>query len=221
MFCEHDFETAPNAEVQSPGGIDKRTSPRAAFRAYVPANLSFDCLPDEWRDYIAWLVGRLYLYRHLDKRYRDGNFSPLYSKVLEKVLPKRSYRTILGHLTENGVIESNNWYTPGRNGHRGRAKGFRLAEQYRNAAYQLHDLRHPELVRKLTVRKAQLEENHSKTHGHLRGMLEGLEVVGSPPADVCLATIHNGDFRFKVCAQGRVHTQLTNLAKTLRQHLRW
>src|SRR5262249_32671038 len=56
---------------------------RGCVGLYLPVNLPNDCLPEQWWPYGAWVVNHLYLQRHLDRRYRDGCFVPLYSKFLE------------------------------------------------------------------------------------------------------------------------------------------
>lgn len=195
--------------------------PANAVRSYLPQNLFLDFLPAGWRDYVAWLVGHLYLQRHLDRRYRDDEFIPLYSQILNRILPKREYKAILDWLL-NKIVETNGTYVPGVTGNRSLSKGYRLTEPYRNARFREYWLTHPELVGKLARHRERSERNFQPVHYHLKRMIEGLEVVGDyPKVYLPLVTIVNQDGWFNVCAQGRVHTALTNLDKEYREYIRW
>jgi hypothetical protein len=191
-------------------------------RTYLPENLSFEQLPRRWPEYSAWLVHHLYLQRHLDRRYEDGSFSPLYSKVLEKILPKRDYKTILNTLMDTGLVEGDSSYRRGTGGRKGWSKGYRLTEHYREATFRQHWLHHPELARKLVNRRLEREKKFLPVHRHLQSMLSGIEIVGDfPTVYLPLVTMYCGDFRFAVCEQGRVHTNLTNMRKEYRKNIRW
>lgn len=76
-------------------------------RTFLPADVDFDApwLPPKWRDYAKFVVGGLYLRRHLDRSRGDGDFYPLSSKALKDVLPAAAYRDILDALVDGGVVE--------------------------------------------------------------------------------------------------------------------
>lgn len=196
---------------------------RNCVRVYLPETLTDNCLPARWSDYSKWLIGRLYLQRHLDRRYKDeGAYIPLSSKILERILPKPNYKPIVTSLSDFGVIEINASYRRGEGGRRGRCKGYRLTPPYWNAQYRLHRLDHPELVGKLNRLRESQQQQFLPVHRHLQSMFDDLDVVGDyPTIYLPLATIKNGDYWFSVCEQGRVHTNLTNLDKEYRKYLRW
>lgn len=193
-----------------------------AVRVYLPVTLADDILPARWPEYAKWFVHYLYLRRHLDRRYMDGSYSPVCSKTLETIFPKRDRKNILAAITNTRVIETNGTYTVGRGGRPGRSTGYRLEAIHREAPFRQQVLHHPELAVKLARRRAEQEKTFLPVHRHLKDMLAGLEVVGDyPTVYLPLATLANGDHHFVVCEQGRVHTSITSLDKEYRKHIRW
>jgi hypothetical protein len=188
----------------------------------LPETLTDDLLPDRWPDYGKWLVHHLYLRRHLDRRYMDGSFSPVHSQTLRKILPQKHYQTILSLLTQEGVIERKHSYWNGGGAQGGYSKGCRLTEVHREARFGQHWVHHPELAQKLAKRKSEQESKYLDVHRHLQKMMEDVESVGDYPlVYLPLMAIANGDFLFKVCPYGRVHTNLTSLPREYRKHIRW
>jgi hypothetical protein len=202
----------------NPGTLSK------SVRAYLPANLELRHLPAKWLEYGAWLVHHLYSQSHLDRRYRDGKFIPLYSKFLERILPKKDRKIILSSVVDSGVVECNGSYSVGCAGHPGKSTGYRLSTEYREAPFRQHWLHHPELAHKLIRHRHEQEKCFAPVHHHLKAKMNGLEVVGYgtfPLVYLPMVALINRDFRFTVCKQGRVHTNLTNLDKEYRKNLQW
>ena len=172
-------------------------------RTYLPESFAPDELPSRWRAYGAWVVHHLYLSHHINSRYTDSEFIPLFSKTLEKILPKREYRDILNCLIDIPVIETDDTYSVGYGGRPGRSKGFRLAEPHRESKFRLRHFDHPELAGKLARRRDQQAKAFLPVHRHLNAQLTGLEVAGVVPTDdLPLVTIANRDFWFVVCRRG-------------------
>jgi hypothetical protein len=195
-----------------------------AVRTYLPANLDLGAagIEAEWRDYAAFVVGGLYLRRHLVSHREPDDYHPLSSRVLKEVLPG-DYRRILKALCEGGVIEcetNSDRVESYRVGHR--SKAYRIRDPYRDAPFRSHDLRHAELVRKVHARREREAAGYAGcVHGHLREMLDRVEVVGDVPHDsLQLRLLADREPYFAVCRQGRVHTPLTSLRREDRRHLR-
>lgn len=202
-----------NCPAPSPGTV----------RTYLPIGLDLStCLPAKWVDYGRFVAGGLYLRRHLEK-YRDPDgYLPVSSEALRRVLPKRDYLAILDGLRSGRVVESTPGYRAGKDGRPGWSRGFRLTDQYRNGGFESTCLTHTELVRKVVRRRADQRDGIIfPVHRHLRDWHERLKVVTTFPETafplVCLA---DGEFRFTVCDQGRVHHNLSNLSREYRTHLR-
>src|SRR4051794_23727183 len=88
--------------------IDRRPPPAGCdfVRAYVPENLDLGhALPAKWLDYGRFVVGGLYLRRHVDRRYGRDDYVPLSSAVLKRHLPWHNYADILDGLMAAKVIE--------------------------------------------------------------------------------------------------------------------
>ncbi len=167
---------------------------------YVPENFDHGFLPPDWRPYGDWLVSKLYLARHLDRRYTDGAYTPLYSPILANILPRRDYRKIVDALAQASVTECDGVYWHGNEGRRGRSKGYRLTSLYREAQFRRHWLHHPELAGKLARQQEQAKRGFLPVHRHLRRMLSEIEVVGNAPLiSLPIVTLIHGDFFFVVC----------------------
>jgi hypothetical protein len=195
---------------------------RGCVGLYLPENFPDDCLPKPLWEYGAWVVHHLYLQRHLDRRYWDGSFVPLYSKALENILPRHENKSIISALKDANIIQCDNFYRPGTATRRGRSKGYRLRQPYRDAQFRRQLVHHPELAGKLARRREQQERDLAAVHGHLKTMFDGIELTGGFSDDCLpLVMIQNRDYWFTVCEQGRVHTNLTSLKREFRKHVRW
>jgi hypothetical protein len=198
---------------------------RNAIRCYLPQNYDPDSIPERWRDYSAWVVGRIYR----DCQFRasaDGldSFTPLWSVRLKETLPRKEYCAILKDLIDRGIIEENKSYCAGRGSHRGWSKSYRLSRPLRDAPHQSHWLTHPELVRKLHRQRERDDRKYdgNEVYRHLRANVQCLEVApGSPTKEsFSLNYIADRESYYTVCGQGRVHTPLTNMGRRFRKYLR-
>ncbi len=197
--------------------------PPDAVGVYLPDGLDLSaCLCPKWRDYGAWVVSGLYLRRHTEIYHGPDDYLPVSSAVLRAILPRRHYRAILDALAAGGVIEGRDGYWAGSGARRGRCKAYRLTDAYRDAPFRRERLTHTELVRKVRkFRERPDERSAAPVHRHLRQWVHRLTVIPGAPADsLPLAVIRDRRFFSKVCEQGRVHSNLTNLPRGLRKHLR-
>jgi hypothetical protein len=191
-------------------------------RVFLPSNLELDRAPAKWRAYVAWVVYKLYITRHIDKRYQAGEYIPLNAATLRTILPPAEYRAILNWMLANGLIECNDIYKAGDATTRGYSTGYRLTSKYSEADFKQHFLCQPELANRLARYRARKEDNFLPIHHHFKSMLNGLEVVGSwPMIYLPLALIANHDFYTVVCEQGRFHHNLANLDHNYRKNIQW
>ena len=209
--------------ILHPTGRAQAPSPDSV-RTYLPQSLDLaPFLPEKWRDYGRFAVGGLYLRHHLEKQREDDDFRPLSSVALKEVLPKRNYKDILDGLKAGGIIEDQlnergrERYCAGRE-----SKGYRLTAAYRDDRFRAEWLTHHELVRKVRVRREREKARHpAELHRHLREMFAHLGVTDDfPKVSLPMTCIADREFFFEICPQGRVHTNLTNLGRNLREFIR-
>ena len=204
--------SCPGARPESP-----------SVRAYVPDNLDLGFLLDKWQDYGRWVVGRIYLEHHLRSEADRDDYVHLWSAALKEVMPTRYYRRILDDLIGARVLEEDPSYWATGGGKAGYSKSFRVGPRYRYRPFRAVWLTTPLLVDKLTARARRDDDLvTAPVHKHLRSMLTRLHVADDyPTVSLPLATIAHREWRFTVCEQGRVHTNLTSLKSDLRQYLRF
>jgi hypothetical protein len=199
-----------------------------SVRAYIPEGLDFDFCRDKWRDRARWLVGRVYLEHHLRSEVHRDDYVPLWSEVLKDVMSARYYRPIIDSAIGARVLEEDPSYWATGGGRAGYSKSFRVGPRYRYRPFRSVWLTEPTLVRKLRARQDRDEkELTAPVHCHLRANLHRLGLAkefphdGFPTVSLPLATIAHREWRFTVCQQGRVHTNLTSLRSDLRSYLRF
>src|SRR4051812_35819107 len=198
-----------------------------SVRAYVPEGLGFDYLPAKWQDRARWLVGRVYLEHHLRGEPHRDDFVPLWSEALKEVMSARYYRRIIDAIIGARILEEDSSYWATGGGRAGYSKSFRVGPLWRYRPFRSIWLTDPTIVRKLRTHKERDKKVvTAPVHRHLLANLQRLELAdnfpndGFPTVSLPLATIAHQEWRFKVCEQGRVHTNLTSLRSDLRQYLR-
>lgn len=186
---------------------------------YIPE--SFDpATCGHWADYAAYVlsaVNRRIVFEQLDP---DG-YVPLMSAILKRVLPWRDYRKILQMLIDQDVIECDRSYQVGT-----KSKGYRLTVQYRGLAHRRHLVRDKNLDAKMRKLREDMDAGIVlPVHRHLWRYLQQIDLSEPLPDfgifDRQVQELIDKDFRFRVCQYGRVHTNLTNMRKDIRQYLNY
>lgn len=186
---------------------------------YIPETFE-PCTCGHWADYAAYVlstINRRIVFEKLDP---DG-YVPLMSAILKRVLPKRDYRKILQLLIDQDVIECDRSYQVGT-----KSKGYRLTPQYRGQVHRRHLVTDKNLDAKMRKLREDMEAGIIlPVHRHLWRHLQQIE-LSEPLPDFGMFNrqVHeliDKDFRFRVCQYGRVHTNLTNMRKDIRQYLNY
>jgi hypothetical protein len=82
--------------------------------------------------YTDWLINKQYSsHSNLNKILSRKKFIPLHAKYLANVLTPQHYKIVLTDLINDGVIEPNNQYIPGK-----KSRSYRLKERYSNCSYR-------------------------------------------------------------------------------------
>lgn len=181
----------------------------------------------DWSRLLLEIIER----RHLALDCIDSQFVCLHSKILKQIVPY-IYYPIRKALEDAGVIEVCHSYSVGHH-----SKGYRLAEPYASMPRTKVELHREEVIKKLVKNKAkyqvvlknpvhdrlfhwfqQVEVNYSEA----AALLDRLKLKGRQRArrELDLLRLVNKDWYFVSDISGRVHNNVVNLAKELRQFLR-
>lgn len=196
------------------------------FHAHLPASLNLRTVTrPEWVEYAAWVVSAVVIRRYIDRAADDTTFVPLDCRYINAHIPARVRRPLLDDLLRHEVLECDNlfYFNPQRLGLPGKCLCYRLGERYRGDPIRACPLAHPELLRK--VANAYQRERSGvtdPTYLALRAWHDQVEVLPEAPfgAHPLLDAMIDGERRFTVCQQGRVHTNVANLPAQYRQYLR-
>lgn len=203
-----------------PAGTGPAPGPAPA-RAYLPADLDLSFIAPGRRDAARYFVGRLYLARHVAGNDPD-KFLTMYSPLLQAQLGSDYRREVIDPLLEQGVVEADPSYSTGWRGLPSYSKSYRLAPVYRHGRFEAVLLKNPELLRRLARDRAARDvELDAPVHRHLKGWHDRLTVTENyPVVSLPLQALADGERRFEPCRQGRLHTNLTNLARGFRRFVR-
>lgn len=226
----HGGRSAPRGPKRRPDG---RRSCGVGF--FLPAELELDAhLPDELRRYAdcaRYLIGRIVAGRVFWEA--DGNgYVPLKVAYLRTVTPDRVEKALRERLVAAGIVECDGRWVRGE-----KSMGYRLAGGFDGPTRWVacSDPKVAARIRRINDReragRARLD-----VHRHLRKWIRRLnvdlaaadEVVMSEAALAVHAELHLSNVRmiasgrslFTSCSFGRVHTNVTRLAKELRPCLR-
>lgn len=199
---------------------------RRDLLAHLPATLDLSAVVrPAWVEYAAWVVSAIVIRRFIDRDSDEETFVPLASTYLGKYLPRNICRPLLDALLGAGVLETDGTYyfRPYNPGGRGKSRCYRLGPAYRGQPVVAVRLSHPELLRK--AQKAYAQERAEvvdSVHLSLRAWHDRVEVVPDAPYGLhpLLDVLIDGERRFSVCAQGRVHTNIANLPAHFRHYIR-
>jgi hypothetical protein len=199
--------------------------PPQVFTAHLPT--TFDPSVVEPKDvvYACWVVSAVVIRRFIDRGADDSTFVPLDSRYIEGHIPAKVRRPLLDRLLEAQVLECDNVYYFKRyfDGGPGKCFCYRLGEGHRGAPIRPHHVTHCELLRKANVfHQREREAITDPVHRALRHWHDQVDVLLTAPQGEhpLLDRLINGERRFKVCDQGRVHTNVANLPRQYRQFLR-
>jgi len=210
------------------------------MKIYVPSNFHFENLfPNDLKNkdkycYILHLIEDL---RILNKTYEDDDsYVNIKSKLLEKIIGR--YIPIRDNLIEKEVIECDNCYKIGE-----KSKGYRIKKKYRIAKINTHEITSEKIISNLEIAKNIMIQNipNEIEYQYLLKNLQKIEIDKSKALEFVnsnysgrnkkiikkynlyvrsIRKIYDKNFFIVLDKTGfRVHTNLTNLFKELRQFL--
>lgn len=204
-----------------------------AFTAHLPETFDPAVITPAWRAYACWVVSAVVIRRYLDRGSDEETFVPLSSSYVEKHIPKKVRKLLLDELVEKGVLECDGIYyfgdpagrTTGQYapGPRGKCLCYRLGATHRQSGIRPFTVTHHELLRKMNqLNEQEREAIKDSVHRTLRNWHDRVEVLPDAPygEHPLLDRMIDGERRFTVCAQGRVHTNVANLPRQYRQYIR-
>lgn len=157
----------------------------------------------------------------------SAGYVPLKAAYLRNFIPNRIERDLRHHLIDAGVIESDGHWVVGH-----KAIAYRLAERFHTKALRL-TVKDRRLARRIKEHRGE-RSYFSLTldvHKYLRAWYERLEIDVGRATQVALTMdrpflqlslvemIASGNQEFSYCKQGRVHTVVTRLSRSLRSCL--
>lgn len=181
-------------------------------------------VPPGSAEYAAWAVGQVVAFPSLAHGYGPDDFVPLARTHLERVVPGRHIAPMMAALFSGRILEPSSEgvrFTPGRPGE-GRARCVRLADGHRHGRLERVTLNGLELRRKAALAAAEPEFDLDSIHHALLLRAGQLRLTPDAPdtGTYALNCLRLGHHFFSVCAQGRVHSPLTSLARAERTHVR-
>ena len=150
-------------------------------------------------------------------------FVPLKAKYLQDMLGKDQAKKVRDTLEEAGDIEVNHKYIKGE-----QSKGHRLNDQYKDDPYRRVEITTPRLQRSIIRWRHQDHiEVTQPVHLWLRKWLHrvnfdfnaAVQLVENKEQMLHCLSMNDPERRFSVCKYGRVHTNITNMARHLRKCL--
>ena len=214
-------------EQSDAGMVSPTSTPTRSPSVHLPLGLTLKGITrPSWEAYGEWVVGQVVYQRFLDRHADATTFVPLSCQFTHRYIPKNVRRTLLENLIAHGVLECKRTYhfdprgiTPGE------CMRYRLGDSFRQMKIGARPITHRELLRKIMIaRAAERDEITHPVHIGLRKWHDQVVVVpGAPTGEVghpLLDRMIEGERRFTVCKQGRVHTNIANLPGSCRQYIR-
>lgn len=226
--------TAGPAQVAGPDSV-RAYSPAdlRAFTAHLPDTFDPATIKPAWQAYACWVVSAVVIRRYLDRGSDEETYVPLHHEYVEGHVPKKVRKDLLAELVKNGVLECDGIYyfgspagqAAGRHvpGQRGKCLCYRLGAAHRQSGIRPLTLTHHELLRKMNRFNQQERDTITDpVHCALRDWHDRVEVLPDAPygEHPLLDRMIDGERRFSVCTQGRVHTNVANLPRQYRKFLR-
>jgi len=183
-------------------------------------------------DGLVYLAHAIIMRRVQAPRCEIDGFSPLCSIYLRKILGARNWPRVKRAALDVGLVECNERYVPDE-----RSKGYRLKEPYRGAKWAWRAVEDTRLAKRLENWRASdrrrvwemLKAGRCpvplESVEHLWDNLQRIRIddtIDEPltnETQLAVELIRRGEWRLDVDEYGRVHTNVTNLKKTLRRRL--
>ncbi len=162
----------------------------------------------------------------------DRGYVRLHSKILRRIMSKRTQPEVVRALVDADVIDQPAPYFAGV-----KAKGYRLTEETLGQNYKLVELRDRKLIERLERERERLQREESlqwlPIHRQLAqsqrsltilpaadAILNGLDVKAQLCQRVLIEDIKRAELKFSVCDTGRCFNGLTGLKRELRKTVR-
>jgi hypothetical protein len=201
------------------------------MKAYIPSILNLGA--EKHSDKLYFLLTLIYYGIIFDKRNEKDSFVQLNSSYLKIIIGGR-YKTYLQHLIDLGIIESDNQYIVNV-----KFKGYRLTEKYRFVKSKQVEISNLRILKNISRYKAlRKKQIVLPQHKYIYQCLEKVKIEHEQAKYFIESNITNVDEYFSYNASidlikaedwffvpdstaGRVHNNITNLPKNLRQFLRY
>lgn len=185
-------------------------------RLYLPEGIDLSCVPKRQRHNAEWFIHSLYTRRTTRKLARDA-FVTMHSRILDRIMG-HTYAKLINAMVNCDLVEKDHYIIRGK-----KSQGYRLTLPYRHQVHRLGQLANKPLCTKLDRHKADRRALWSPVHHYLFSWLNKVELWGNlkryKAQTLPIARIQDKDFFCKVDKYGRVHSNVTNLKRTLRQYL--
>lgn len=214
--------------LQAQESRTKQPSPRRAarrFHAHVPESLDLEMITrPEWKPYGEVVVSLVVIRRFMDHHASEMTYVPLSAGYIRLFIPAKISTELLQDLRDRGVLERDHvyYFGAGSDG-RGKCYCYRIGQDYRGIPIRPRPIVHPEVLRKIHhARGAERQRITDPVHRALRSWHDQVEVLPAAPygEHPLLDRMIEGERRFSVCQQGRVHTNVANLPRQYRHYLR-
>lgn len=185
---------------------------------YVPESVGLSFLKPRLRPAAQWFLHSLYA-QQVNRRRTRNRPVPLYSKILQKMMG-RKYARIIADLMAHEVVERGP-YRVGKH-----ARLYRLTDRYAADTHRRVELTGKVLCKKIAAHRAGERADWLPVHHYLNAWLQLIRLdISDKMYDkyakqkLAMDMIRNGDLRLEVDKYQRVHTNVTNLKRSLRKYL--
>lgn len=209
-----------------------------ALRLYAPATLSAEAVPSKVRglvDSLAYVCHAILTALVRDRRFGEGDragFVPLSNRLMRRIIGHHRWQKVRLLALQSGLVECDGKYRAGV-----RALGYRLGPPHCDAPIVLRPISDGKLLARLWGWRHERERTEwarIRSGGtgiepavaeHLWRNLRRVRIdaeIGeqlAPQVAVAVEMIRHGDWFLKPDDYGRLHSNVTNLKRTLRQHL--
>lgn len=230
------------ATSSRPPGSNRKAS-ATPFRLRVPQGVDLKPVRERrWWGYALWALHHLATEHLRDRRVGVEDWLPFPTNFITLYVPDAVYRRLLDQLERLELIECDHSYCTAAYAKDGQGKCFfyRLGAKYRGVPLEPRVILNRRLATKLLSTRAKAlrggllatsaRAKRDRTwggervpvHRHLGQWLTRVRVDEAVPSGMheALELIRDGDLFFKADDQGRVYTNVTNLPRADRQHIR-
>ncbi len=190
----------------------------------------------EYGEEIAYILSVIINRYHFDRRFNYGDAVPIHMKTLRNIIGRENAKPAMDEALHNWLISTNRSYIPGKSSRR-----YELCPELCEDTLKSYEIQSPQIKKRLTKHKLSRElksrKNYKQIHYLLEKDLELLEIDELTDENLLYYTkdgsvgqfnsnkdsyhkILNKDWVHSVCENDRFHTNLTNMNKGLRQHIK-